>query len=133
MTQGPHILENPKIFKDKPTIRLRIQFQHPWLILVRICAFTVPEPSKVKNLRIRPIDNSTILIFWNDYEYPNYERCIRTYEIYYAPLDTEANKNADSQTMNWQLITPNKHIPFLSYCHQASAPNQRLKGNFWPQ
>lgn len=97
------------------------KLNHPWIILVRICAASMPPPSKVKNVRIQSIDKNIILILWNDYEYPTHERCIRTYKIYYA---------SDPQALQWQLITQNKHVPFLSYSHQILTPNQRLEGTY---
>lgn len=128
--KGPHVLENPKMVKQQPSIRLNIEhFHHPWIVLVRICALSIAQPLKVKNFRIRSIDKNTILIFWNDYDYPTFERCIRTYEIYYAPVTNEII--TVPQSFQWQLITQNKHIPFMSYCHQIFAPNQHLEGKHW--
>lgn len=94
---------------------------------MRICASSVQSPLKVKNVRFRSIDKNKILILWNDFEYANHERCIRTYEIYYAPIFTQKNGN-DPQILQWELITVNKHIPFLSYYHQVKTPNKRLEG-----
>lgn len=117
--------------KHGALIELDIKFNHPWVILVRICAASIPPPSKVKNIRIRSIDKNKILILWNDSENSNNERCIRTYEIYYAPAITVEKYN-NSQTFLWQLITQNKHVPFLSYFHQVFTPNG-LKGIFFIQ
>lgn len=108
-------------------IDLDIKFEHPWIVLVRICTLSIPSPSQVKNVRIRSIDKSTILILWNDYEYPVFERCIQSYEIYFA--SAEQHKHNNHRELQWQIITQNKHIPFLSYCHHVT-PNQRLNGIF---
>lgn len=88
---------------------------------------SIPIPATVKNIRIRSVDNSTILIFWSDVDYPAYERCIRSYEIYYSPIEASP-KTITERELQWQLITSNKHIPFLSYYHQISTPNQQLEG-----
>lgn len=112
--------------ENQSLIKLSIKFKHPWVILVRICASSMSIPQKVINVRIRTIDNKKILILWNDYEYLNNERCIRTYEIYYASVTT--TENTDHQSLQWQLITQHKHIPFLSYCHQVSTQNKQLEG-----
>lgn len=109
------------------SIEFNIRFTHPWVILVRICASTIGSPSKVKNVRFRSIDKDKILILWNDFDYSNHERCIRTYEIYYAPIVTSKNVD-DPQILQWELITANKHIPFLSYYHQVKTPKKRLEG-----
>lgn len=70
-----------------------------------------------------------MLIIWNDYEYINHERCIRTYEIFYAPsIIVNASNDNNSKIVQWELITLNKHIPFLSYCHRVQMPNKRLEG-----
>ncbi|XP_031630457.1 alpha-L-iduronidase [Contarinia nasturtii] len=126
--QGPHVLQNPKIVENQSFIKLAITFNHPWIVLVRICAASISKPQKVKNVRIRSIDKNKILILWNDYEYSNNERCIRTYEIYYAAVAMP--ENTDHQMLQWQLITSNKHIPFLSYCHQISTPNEHFAGYY---
>lgn len=89
---------------------------------------TIPPPLKVNTVRIHSIDQNTVLIAWTDNAYPNYERCIRTYEIFYAPLTNQTHENVHE--MQWQLITANKHIPFLSYCHRATASNQQVQGVF---
>lgn len=73
-------------------------------------------------MRIRPIAERSVLILWNDYEYTPSERCIRTYEIYFAPDETH-DKN-----LQWKLITKNKHVPFLSYNYRISTANERFKG-----
>lgn len=84
---------------DKRHFKLKMKLKSPWLILVRICASSIPKPLKVKNIRIKNIDKTKILILWKEYEYSNNERCVRTYEIYYAPLAPENNLN--SRTLNW--------------------------------
>lgn len=115
------MLEQPKILKEIETIKLEIKLHHPWIVLVRICAKSVPRPSRVKNVRINTIDQDTVLITWNDKEYVNYKRCIRTYEIYYSP-------SIDEESEKWEPIAQNVHIPYLSYCYHVSVPNQRLQG-----
>lgn len=117
------MLDKPKVFKELTMVNVEIKLHHPWVVLVRICAASVSQPLKVKNVRIHKIDQETILITWND-EYINYKRCIRTYEIYYA-------HNIDEDEAQWQSITQNKHVPFLSYCYHISVPNQRLQGIFF--
>lgn len=117
--KGPHELRNPKIVNRSVKFKLNIHLQHPWLILVRICATTVANPTKIKNLRIRTMDKTKILLLWNEYEYPTFERCVRTYEVFYAPFN-----NKTSNQLKWSLITENKHIPFLSYCHQIKNNSQ---------
>lgn len=113
------MLDKPKVFKKRTAVDVEIKLHHPWVILVRICSISIPQPAKVKNVRIHKIDQDTILITWKTQSQTI--RCIRTYEIYYA-------HNIDDDNEQWQLITQNKHIPFLSYCYHVSVPNQRLQG-----
>ncbi|XP_055313832.1 alpha-L-iduronidase [Sitodiplosis mosellana] len=127
--QGPHILQNPKIIMQL-SAKFTVKLSHPWVILVRICASSIPSPSKVKNIRFHSIDKDTILILWHDHEYANYERCIRTYEIFYAPAVEVARNSNSSQISQWELITLNKHIPYMSYCHRVTLPNERLEGYY---
>lgn len=101
-------------------INLEIRLHHPWIVLIRICVASVSQPKKVRNVRIHAIDKKTILITWNDND-SNYERCIRTYEIYYTP-------DIDAEEKQWKSITRYEHVPFLSFCYHISAPNQRLQG-----
>lgn len=129
------MLERPSTRKKITDIKLRINFRHPWIVLVRICSYLVPEPRQVNNLRIHQIDKESILIVWNDFEYSNYERCIRTYQIWYNPLMSEASRihpeEEDSQSLGpyWQNLTPHgKHIPFLSYYHHVSPSNPSVQG-----
>lgn len=112
-----------KTAKEVATVNFEIKnLVHPWIVLVRICAVSIKQPSKIKNVRIKKIDQETILITWNDKEHTNYKRCIQTYEIYYSSnIDDEENGQ-------WQLITQNDHVPFLSYCYHISEPNKRLQG-----
>lgn len=114
------MLDKPRVFKKPTTVNVEIKLHHPWVILVRICAISLPHPSKVKNVRIHKIDQNTIFITWRD-AYINYKRCIQTYEIYYK-------QNIDDDNEQWRSITQNKHIPFLSYYYHVSVPNQRLQG-----
>lgn len=93
----------------------------------------------MKNVRIHRIDKESILIVWNDFEYPNYERCIRTYQIWYAPLMSEASRiepaKEDPQTSGWywENLTPNGQlIPFLSYYHHVSPANPSVQGKIMP-
>lgn len=116
-------MQNPKILLQRPSIKLNIRLSHPWIVLVRICSIEL-KPLKVKNVRFRLIDENKVLILWNDHRYANYERCVQTYEIYYAPLE---NGNRPKM-LQWELITLKKHIPFLSYIHQVKDPNKRLEG-----
>lgn len=125
--QGPHVLKNPKKILHQSSIQFNIGLRHPWTILVRICASSIAPPLKVKNVRFRSIDKDQLLILWNDYEYANYERCVRSYEIYYTPTVSSTN----SRNPEWIMITDNKHIPFLSYIHQVTKPIERLQGNKW--
>lgn len=124
--KGPHVLKNPTIFENQRYLKLELKLSAPWLILVRICASSVSTPTKVKNVQIRYIDNTKILILWKDHPYSNYERCVRTYEIYYAPPQTLRRANMTA-TLKWIQINQNKHTPFLSYCHHIFR-NQQLEG-----
>lgn len=109
------MLDKPRIFTELATINFKYKLHHPWIILVRICAMSIPAPSKVKNVRIHKIDQNAILIAWNDSEYNN-KRCIQTYEIFYK-------HKIDEQ---WRSIAHNKHISFLSYVHHSSEPLQGI-------
>lgn len=120
--KGPHMLDYPKVLNNSTTINFEIKLSHPWVVLLRICAMSVPQPTKVKNIRIHMINRNTVLITWNENEYKNYERCIRTYEIHYTP-------KMDDENVKWHSIT-HEHIPFLSYCYHISGSNQRFQGNF---
>lgn len=109
------MLHKPRVFEKLATINFEFKLHHPWIILVRICAMSIPAPLKVKNVRIHKIDQNTILIAWNDNEYNN-KRCIRTYEIFYKHTYDE----------QWRSITHDKHIPFQSYVHHSSEPLQGI-------
>lgn len=85
LCQGPHVLKNPKIFRNQQDFDLKLKLTAPWLILIRICDSSISLPARVKSVRIRSIDNTKMLIFWRDHQNPNNERCVKTYEIYYAP------------------------------------------------
>lgn len=115
------MLDEPRILEELKTVNFEIKLHHPWIILVRVCALSISPPFKVKNVRIRKIDQDTVLIAWNDIEYMDYKRCIQTYEIYYT-------RHIDEDTEQWRSITPNEHIPFLSYFYHISEPNQHLQG-----
>lgn len=124
MFQGPHILQNPKTIKSLDLIHLKPKLQRPWVLLVRICGDFTPRPMKAENIRFRKIDQTKLQIFWNDYDYPTLERCVKTYEIYYAPT---FNATTDDRTQ-WSLITQNKHVPFLSFCHQITSQHEQFEG-----
>lgn len=121
------MLKRPKLIKTKNSLRLKVKFQHPWIILVRICNTFAPLPEKIQNIRFRKIGENKMQIFWNDLNDSTFERCVRSYEIYYAPFNQTTDYNDQLQ---WLLITRNKHVPFLSFCHQLTSPNQRLEGKW---
>lgn len=84
---------------------------------------------RVENIRFRKIDKLKLQIFWNDYEYPTLERCVKTYEIYYAPTFNSTTDDDDDNNQ-WSLITQNEHVPFLSFCHQITNQHKQFEGKY---
>lgn len=97
------------------------------MILVRVCSNLAAQPGKVENLRVELVDKQTILLLWHDRKDSDAERCIRSYEVFYATTN-----DSDDQTVGdveWTLLTRNKHLPFLSYCHaNDGSQNSTLAG-----
>lgn len=128
--QGPHILRNPTQITDFQPIHVYAKLRSPWTLLVRICSLALPIPRKIKNVRIRKINEMKILILWNDTEYPTNERCIKTYEVFYANLnDINDQYIRRSHNRLWKNISKNQHIPFLSFHYQLNDRNGSLNGS----
>lgn len=67
--QGPHILRTvSEIHRNNShlSLHLKANIKQPWIISIRICSELSPQPSQLKNLRIRKVNENEVILFWNE-------------------------------------------------------------------
>lgn len=124
-------------------ISVSFTLKEPWTILLRICTPAAALPQRITDLRIRKVNDHTILLLWNEPAYRlndrynvlksesfNIEylkdsnfRCVRSYEIFYSKIAFSGlNGYHTEHQQKWINIAVGVHLPFMSY-HRSCDPS----------
>lgn len=65
-SQNPKILDDSEVIKKSEDLVFRYSLKAPWILQIRICSDLISEPEKVRNVRVRKVNENEVLIFWSE-------------------------------------------------------------------